>query len=170
MDKATWRSALGFFWTRIRGVLGYQGRANSIDNIFNYLLVTPRLATSGQPTDIQFPLIKAQGYTVVINLAPANADNAIADEIGLLDRLGMHYIHIPIEWKNPTEKDFQDFVDSMAELEDKKVWIHCAANLRVSAFIYRYRTQVLGEDRSLARQSLEKIWQPNKIWANFISL
>lgn len=48
----------------------------------------------------------------------------------------------------------------MQGLGDDKVWVHCAANMRVSAFIYRYRCTVLGEDRDTAARDL----QPNR-WA-----
>jgi protein tyrosine phosphatase (PTP) superfamily phosphohydrolase (DUF442 family) len=80
----------------------------------------------------------------------------------------MRYIHIPVDFQNPTEEDFAQFRAAFTALGDAPVHIHCIANYRVSAFLYRYRCQVLGMDEALARVDLEKIWQPTPIWAAFI--
>ena len=58
------------------------------------------------------------------------------------------------------EEDFNQFVKSVQAVADEKVWIHCAANARVSAFLYRYRCSVLGEDEPTAESDLRKIWRP----------
>jgi hypothetical protein len=42
-------------------------------------------------------------------------------------------------------------------------------NYRVSAFIYRYRRDILGQDDTLARAEMEQIWQPDGIWADFVA-
>ncbi len=52
---------------------------------------------------------------------------------------------------------------------DKKIFVHCAANKRVSAFIYLYRIQK-GVNKQEAKKDLEKIWSPNEIGQNFIDL
>ena len=110
-----------------------------IDRILDYLRLSDNLATSGQPTAEQFNSIAASGYETVINLALPTSSNAIADEPGVVARCGMDYISIPIVWEEPTLEDFQTFCDVMKEQCDRKVWVHCAANKRVSAFIYLYR-------------------------------
>ena len=38
------------------------------------------------------------------------------------------------------------------------MWVHCAANARVAAFMYRYRATVLGEQKDVIRKDLEAIW------------
>ena len=45
---------------------------------------------------------------------------------------------------------------------EAQLWVHCAANVGVSAFIYRYRTSELGEEEAVARSDMTKIWHP--IW------
>ena len=50
---------------------------------------------------------------------------------------------------------------------DDKIFVHCAANKRVSAFVYLYRI-CQGVDELIARQDLVKIWTPNQIWEKFI--
>jgi hypothetical protein len=41
--------------------------------------------------------------------------------------------------------------------------------LRVSAFFYRYRRDVLGMDEADARADLEAVWRPDAVWAAFIA-
>jgi predicted metal-dependent phosphoesterase TrpH len=56
----------------------------------------------------------------------------------------------------------------MAQSENKKIWLHCAANMRVSAFLFRYRRDILKESAAIAKLDLDKIWQPLGVWAQFI--
>lgn len=84
--------------------------------------------------------------------------------------LGMDYLHLPVDLKHPAETDFAAFCKALQEsqAQQQKVLVHCAANMRVSAFMFRYRTQVLGEDRAMAEQDLHRIWKPFGAWAAFI--
>ena len=167
--KNTLTTTLGFLVTMISKYTPLNFEQNSLEGISNYLKIHDRLTTSGQPTENQFTLIQAAGYDTVINLAPHHVENSLADEQATLQKLGLHYIHIPVDFKNPTEEDFTLFVETMRNLENNKIWIHCGANMRVSAFLYRYRCQILGEDRVQARKELEKIWEPFGVWKQFIS-
>jgi hypothetical protein len=58
---------------------------------------------------------------------------------------------------------------SRAGLKDAPVHVHCIANYRVSAFIYRWRRDVLGMDEVKARAEMEVIWYPEGVWATFTS-
>lgn len=78
-------------------------------------------------------------------------------------------MHIPVDFSKPTEQNFTDFVSSMQAASAQKTWVHCAANMRVSAFIYRYRCDVLGENKSTAKQALKQIWEPVGVWKTFIA-
>ena len=42
------------------------------------------------------------------------------------------------------------------------------ANYRVSAFLYRYRREVLGTDEAQARADMEDVWHPEGVWATFV--
>lgn len=50
----------------------------------------------------------------------------------------------------------------------RKIWLHCALNMRVSAFIYLYRVLVLGEDDEAASFPMREVWTPNDVWRAFI--
>ena len=139
-----------------------------MQDIYNYIEVSDLIATSGQPTSSQFPAIKASGYEVVVNLALAESINALPDEKIIVESQGMQYVHIPVLWENPILANIADFFDVMNANADKKVFVHCAANMRVSAFVYLYRRIEGGVSEKRAAADLHKIWTPNEIWQKFI--
>jgi protein tyrosine phosphatase (PTP) superfamily phosphohydrolase (DUF442 family) len=146
----------------------FVGRSDlQIENIVNFLQISDRLATAGQPTIKQYPAISAAGYQVVINLALTDLPNALVDEESLARNLGLEYIQIPVVWDNPTLADFQEFRIAMDTHSESKIFVHCAANKRVSAFVYLYRV-FQGVDKLIAQQDLAKIWTPNEIWQALI--
>ena len=81
----------------------------------------------------------------------------------------MAYIHIPVDFQNPTGQDFDQFCAVMEQLKDVPVHVHCIANYRVSAFFYRYRRDVLGMDEVRARADMEEVWHPEGVWAAFVN-
>jgi hypothetical protein len=95
-------------------------------------------------------------------------EKALRDEAASVSRLGMEYIHIPVDFQHPTERDFQQFCAVMERLNGVPVHVHCIANYRVSALFYRYRRDVLGMDAAAARSEMEAIWQPEYVWADFL--
>ncbi len=141
--------------------------SHHLEQITNFLQISDRLATAGQPTIAQYPAIAAAGYQVVINLALTDSPNAVVDEAQIAHDLGLTYLQIPVVWDSPTMADFQAFARAMDTHREGQIFVHCAANKRVAAFVYLYR---LGEgvDEVIARQDLAKIWTPNPIWQTFI--
>jgi len=136
--------------------------------IYNWRRLDKRITTSGQPTEPQLADIRALGVRHVVNLGLHTHEKALPDEAESLSRLGMSYIHIPVDFQNPTDQDFDRFCDAMAQLKDVPVHVHCIANYRVSAFFYRYRREVLGADEAQARADMEEIWRPEGVWAKFV--
>ena len=139
-----------------------------MDDIFNYLSISDRIATGGQPTEQQLVSIKNNGYQVVINLALPTSENALPNEKQSVESLGMKYINIPIEFNNPQVEEFESFCKIMAEHQHRKIFVHCAANLRVSVFMYLYRQIYEGISQEEAQADLEKLWRPNPTWQNLI--
>lgn len=165
----TLRTIVGFFRSIIDSRTPFGRKQKSIQGICNYLLIDNLYATSGQPSEVELGLIGEAGYQTVINLTPQSLlENSVANEAEILQRLGVTYIHIPVDFKSPTDQDFETFVDSLQEQSGRKLWVHCAANMRVSAFTYRYRTHVLGDDPETADPDLRKIWNPFGVWKEFI--
>ena len=168
MVKAITKTTIGYLKTLIGKYTPVQVGKNYLDGIYNYRRYNDHLSTSGQPTEEQFKLVKQAGFTTVINLAPHNVENSLDDENKTLEELGLDYIHIPVDFKNPTTQNFQDFVDSYTPIHDTKTWIHCAANMRVSAFLYKYRRDILGIPEESAKEVMKTIWEPFGEWQNFL--
>ena len=165
------KTVLGYMGTRVRQRLGVEGNLDSLNDIFNFIQLDDRVATSGQPTEAQFSLVRKAGYTTVINLAPESHENALGNEDEILERMGMRYIHLPVVFTNPTREDFDRFVDVLESCDDDRIWVHCAANMRVSAFFFKYRTERLGWSSDEAETDLHRIWEPGKVmgvWQTFI--
>ncbi len=144
--------------------------ATRLDQIINYFEVSPELGTAGQPLREQFAAIRAAGYQVVINLALSISPDALPGEAELVTGLGMDYIPIPVVWEAPRLEDFKRFCAEMRLLTGKKVFVHCAMNYRVSAFVYLYRSLCLDVPEDVAYRDMRSIWQPEGVWADFIDL
>ena len=111
-----------------------------IDRIQNYFALPLSIGTSGQPTTQQIKDIEAAGFDVVVNLAMPDSDNALANEGALVSENGMTYVHIPVPWDAPNANHLAQFFGVMDAMlaQNKKIWVHCAANYRASAFSYKY--------------------------------
>ncbi len=134
-----------------------------------YLRISERVGTAGQITYDEIEAVKKAGFDIVINLAPADEERNQLEGY-LVTEQGMAYIQIPVSWEEPSQRDLQLFFDVMKANKDRNVFVHCFANMRVSAFVYLYRTLLLGEAENVARADLAKIWDPatQPQWVAFI--
>ncbi len=136
--------------------------------IYNWRRLDGRITTSGQPTEAQLADLQRLGVTHVINLGLHTHEKALPDEAGCLAALGVAYTHIPVAFDRPTEADFARFCEAMATIADQPVHVHCIANLRVTAFLYRWQRDVHGVQSDQARALMDTVWQPGRVWAAFI--
>jgi protein tyrosine phosphatase (PTP) superfamily phosphohydrolase (DUF442 family) len=104
----------------------------------------------------------------VINLGLADTEYALPDERGCVERLGLEYLHIPVLWGAPTAADLDRFITAMQALDGRRVFVHCAANKRVSAFMAVYRIAALGWPREVALAEMHALWEPDPVWRRFI--
>ncbi|MDM9379187.1 protein tyrosine phosphatase family protein [Chlorogloeopsis sp. ULAP01] len=141
---------------------------NCMENIYNFLQISEYIATSGQPTKEEFAFIQEAGYQLVVNLALPESPNALPDEKEIVESQGMKYVHIPVVWDKPNFESVKEFFRVMETNANKRVFVHCAANKRVSAFIYLYRRLHEGISDDEAKKDLHQIWTPNEIWQRFI--
>ena len=139
-----------------------------LTGIFHFRAISARIGTAGQPTAAQFALIREAGYDIVINLALPTSDNALADEGSLVAGLGMTYVHIPVDFSQPTAADFDAFAGVLDAFRSRRVFVHCAMNMRVSAFVFVYRVLRGEATRTEAWHDLKAIWEPDETWARFI--
>jgi RimJ/RimL family protein N-acetyltransferase/protein tyrosine phosphatase (PTP) superfamily phosphohydrolase (DUF442 family) len=126
------------------------------------------LWTSGQLSQADIQRLPELGIEAVVNLALPTASNALPGEAEAVTGQGMAFVHIPVPWEKPEPRHLQQFFGVMEAFGGRKVWIHCARNFRVSAFVYLYRRLRLGEAHEAALHPLRTVWQPNPIWQAFI--
>ena len=138
------------------------------ETIYKWRRLDDRITTSGQPTEPQLADIHALGVRHVVNLGLHTHEKALPEEAARVGRLGMTYIHIPVDFQNPTDQDFDQFCSAMEQLKDVPVHVHCIANYRVSAFFYRYRRDVLGMDEAEAGPIWKMFGHPEGVWATFV--
>ena len=141
---------------------------NDVEAVFNYARISDRIATSGQPDSDEFKIIAAAGFTSIVNLAMHDSDGAIREEGHLVSQSGMSYFHIPVPFDAPTATHVRRFIQLMEILEAEKVWVHCAMNYRVSAFMFLYLSQVKGYTVEMAKSLIFDDWYPDAVWQQFM--
>ena len=104
----------------------------------------------------------------MINLDQLDSRHGLPDERGAVEALGLTYRQIPVVWENPTHANWAEFREAMAQNAEKRVFVHCVANARVSVFVALYRVRELGWSRDDAMRDVHSIWTPNTTWQRFI--
>ena len=144
-------------------------------DITAWLRVDPRTTTSGKITVPDVERLAALGVRHVINLALSDSDGALEGEADLMAAAGLAYTHIPVPFGAPKDTHFEAFVAAY-NAAATPVHVHCIANMRVSAFIYRYHRDILRMPEPDARALMHRIWSPDtddhptlKPWARFIN-
>lgn len=137
--------------------------APNVHQVFDWLW------TSGQPSETDLRAIADLGTGTVVNLALPTSSNALPGEAEMVANLGMNYFHIPVEWQAPTPENLADFFRLMDAFRGPPLWVHCALNMRVSAFVYLYRRLRLGEDDAAARRVMDQVWTPDAVWSAYIA-
>src|SRR5215475_8861637 len=96
----------------------------SLSEIYKFHPLGDKLASGGQPTEAQLRQVREAGFDTVINLALPTSDNALPNEGSVVTGLGMSYVHIPVDFKEPTEQDFRAFCRVMEAFDDRPVFVH----------------------------------------------
>jgi protein tyrosine phosphatase (PTP) superfamily phosphohydrolase (DUF442 family) len=141
----------------------------ALDDIKNFLAIDGRIGTAGQPTEAELAEVAADGYRAVVNLGLLNPEYCLPDEAGLAASLGLQYSHLPVNFDAPAVADFEAFVAQMDAWAGARVFVHCAANFRVSCFMAVYGELRLGWDRDRADDHARTFWEPNAIWQRFVT-
>lgn len=141
-----------------------------MNKILNYVKINELISTSGQPKIEELELIANEGFEVVINLAMPTTSNALENEDKIVSSLNMSYIHIPVDFENPKISDLKLFLNVLQALGANKVWIHCAKNYRVSAFMYVYHKYILHTPFEQIDLSIFDMWQPSLVWQELMKV
>jgi protein tyrosine phosphatase (PTP) superfamily phosphohydrolase (DUF442 family) len=128
--------------------------------------VSPEILTCGQPEIADFAALQKAGCDAVLNLLPPGQENS--EEEPAVTDLGMDYEVIPVVWNRPLPRDLERFEAQMDAWQGRPILVHCAANLRVSSFVFLWRTRRGICTPEAAQADLDAVWTPNPIWAEFI--
>lgn len=141
----------------------------NLERISNFRRISQNLATSGQPTEEELAEIARAGFRCVVNLALKTSDGALPDEEKSVEALGLDYAAFPIDFDRPELEQALRFFSFLNARKNEPLFVHCAANFRVSSLIYAYRVAVLREDPRAARADLDSIWTPNETWKRYLA-
>lgn len=142
--------------------------AAQLKDISNFRQYNKTFASAGQPSAKQLKLVARSGVDRVIYLAYSDNDSAIENEDRVVKELGMQYVHIPVDFEQPTLEDFQLFASVMQHDPDLDTLVHCQVNFRASTFSFLYRVVFLDVPLKKAKQDLDGVWQTNEVWYKFL--
>jgi protein tyrosine phosphatase (PTP) superfamily phosphohydrolase (DUF442 family) len=142
---------------------------SDLEAIRDYVLADARIGTAGQPTANELASIRDAGYELVINLAMPTSIGALAEEGEILEELGVPYAHIPVDWERPSPADVDAFFAVMDANRARRVFVHCALNMRASAFVYLYRRIREGVGEPVAAAAMRRVWEPYDQWADLVA-
>ncbi|MDP2229000.1 MAG: protein tyrosine phosphatase family protein [Moraxellaceae bacterium] len=131
-------------------------------------VVDERLCTSAQPTPEQLSALGQTGVRHVINLALPTSDNAVADEAARLTAQGINYLQLPVQWERPEGVQFTLFAQVLWAMREDTVLVHCACNMRASAFVFLYRVLHEAVPLSEAAALMHAVWRPEGVWHEFL--
>jgi outer membrane protein assembly factor BamB/protein tyrosine phosphatase (PTP) superfamily phosphohydrolase (DUF442 family) len=101
--------------------------------IRNFLRVNNDFCTGGQPKLEHLEKLKADGVKSILNLRQPSEHRA-ADEEAKAKELGLRYFNIPVAYGNPNEEQVAEFLKVTDDPENRPIFIHCTAAIRVGAF------------------------------------
>lgn len=139
--------------------------------LYNHVQVDERISTSGVITGEAIEQMAREGYSAVINLLPDAHQHALANEAELVRKHGLDYHHIPVDFAAPNEASYLAFERALDGIEQRqRVYVHCAANMRVSVFMAIYGAKRMGWSAERGARLIAEVWEPNEVWRQFLAL
>jgi protein tyrosine/serine phosphatase len=121
-----------------------QGRNKG--DVPRFLTVSDGLYRGGQPSEAGFQILKEKGIKTVINLR--SEDNT---EAKLVEKLGMHYVQIPVDeivpWSQIPQAAIAKYFEIVNNPANYPIFFHCKRGAdRTGALAALYRMAVQGWD------------------------
>ena len=134
------------------------------DNFYQY---SEKLASGAQPTEAEITELKKAGFKMIFNISTSTARNAVANEASIVEKLGMKYVHFPVDCSDLQPIHYKTFSGIMNGISDEKVFVHCGANIKSSNLIHMYDVLECGKDEKESLVTLYKIQQPEDKWFSY---
>jgi uncharacterized protein (TIGR01244 family) len=124
--------------------------------IRNFLQVTPDFCTGGQPRPEHFADLKSKGVKAVLNLRTPGEHRA-DEEKAAVEQAGLTYFNIPVVYREPSDAQVDEFLKITDDPENRPMFIHCTAAIRVGAFWLIRRVQRNGMSWDAALEEARKV-------------
>jgi uncharacterized protein (TIGR01244 family) len=122
----------------------------------NYVELTARIGTGGQPNDAGMKQLAEKGYKSIINLRTSSEEADLAAEEKQAMQLGLRYYLVPIDGREPSEAQALAFDALMSALKSDKVFVHCGSGNRVGSVMMIYLALEEGMPIDKAEQEAKK--------------
>ena len=100
----------------------------------NITRVDATVACGGATSVEAFPELKKRGFASIINLRRESEPGAdIPSARATAEKIGLAYIHIPVDPSNPSTQSVDAFLDAVSKPVNQPAYIHCATANRVGA-------------------------------------
>lgn len=135
---------------------------------FNCRRLTPTLWTGGMPNAGQLGALAQVGCRAVINLTSDTSGPFMSGEAEACAALGLRYVHLPVDFEQPTTADYMRFEEQLEALDGQRVLVHCRKNYRASVFAYLWLVRH-GKPELQAREAMLAVWSPDEAWSALIA-
>jgi protein tyrosine phosphatase (PTP) superfamily phosphohydrolase (DUF442 family) len=137
--------------------------------IINFREINKNLWSGGQPTPKQIKQLHSTGVKAIINMAPYDPRYSIKNEPELVTSLGMTYHHFPMDFTQPLTNDYHRMCSALKLHTHEHVFVHCAANYRVTVLLGCYSIRELNWTREESDDFIASVWTLDKfpVWKQF---
>ena len=101
--------------------------------IRNFFKPSAEFCTGGQPRVEHFAKLKADGVKAVLNLRTPGEHRA-EEEQAAVEQAGLKYFNVPVVYMTPQAAQVDEFLRITDAAENRPMFIHCTAAIRVGAF------------------------------------
>lgn len=91
---------------------------NTVEGIENFIQVSDRVFSGGEPSTVGLEKLKQLGITTILSVDGLEPDRETAE------KLGMKYVHVPMGYDGIEASQLQDFTTLMANYQGK-LFVHC---------------------------------------------
>jgi uncharacterized protein (TIGR01244 family) len=122
----------------------------------NYVEISARLGSGGQPNEIGMKQLAEKGYKTIVNVRTSAEQVDLAAEEKQAMQLGLRYYMVPFTGQEQSEEQALAFNALMSALKGEKVFVHCGSGNRVGGLMMIYFALVEKMPLDQAEQEAKK--------------
>jgi protein tyrosine phosphatase (PTP) superfamily phosphohydrolase (DUF442 family) len=109
----------------------------ALRNVPNACQLLPHLVTGGQPASADLEGLGAAGGGLILDIRDPMEPRPF-DEPGLVRRLGMEYVNVPVGAGTLNDATLERILGVLREAGGRNVFVHCASGNRVGGALIPY--------------------------------